>query len=106
MDSTLRSVNMKKFSITIFMLALSVSLVACGRRGNNEATMPSVTTPSTNITILPDPTIDTNIPDPDVDTSMPMYTESTSTNSATDSTDASGRSSDHKRNSMGTGSHP
>lgn len=77
---------MKKISIIFLVLALAFSIAACGRRDNSETNMPATTTPSTDMTILPDPTIGTNIPDPEVDTSMPMYTESTGTNAETDST--------------------
>lgn len=61
---------MKKISILLVALAISVSLAACGR--NND-------TGTSDMTILPTdmPTIGTNIPDPEIDTQMPMYTEGT-----------------------------
>ncbi len=66
---------MKKISIIILSLALSISLAACGRRDKKPAT---TTAPTTETSMIPgldptimDPTIHTNIPDPEVDTSMP-----------------------------------
>lgn len=76
---------MKRFSIIALVFVLSLSLAACGRRKNNEMTVPT-TTEATSNTIMPDimPTIETNIPDPSVDTSMPEY------NFGTDATDHTG----------------
>lgn len=77
---------MKKISIIALALVVVFSLSACGRRNNNENTIPATTD---NGTIIPDmdPTFDTNIPDPDVDTSMPMYTEGTDNTLDTGMTD-------------------
>lgn len=82
---------MKKMSVFILVLLFAVSLVACGRRNQNDASIPSADTSETEMTILPDmdPTIDTNIPDPNVDTKMPIYTD------GTDPTDASSRSDNY-----------
>lgn len=76
---------MKRISIIAFVLVLTLSLAACGRRNDTNTSQPS-----TDATILPDmdATIDTNIPDPSVDSSMPMYTD------GTDSTDSTGITDD------------
>ena len=69
---------MKKFCYMILVLVMLASLVACGRKNNNDATVTTVpnnstTAPSTGMPTLPDsmPTLETNIPDPSVDTQMP-----------------------------------
>ena len=69
---------MKKICIMVLVLALSITVAACGRRDTNETTAPT-TTPSTGMDIIPDmdQTIGTNIPDPNVDSTMPMYTDGT-----------------------------
>lgn len=65
---------MKRISIIVLTLLLTLSLAACGRRNDAGTNMPS-----TDATVLPDmdPSFETNIPDPSVDTSMPMYTDGT-----------------------------
>lgn len=92
---------MKKISIITLVLALTLCLAACGRRDNNETMAPSTSEPTTGITILPDPTIDTNIPDPNVDTSMPMYTEGTG---SSDPTVNSGMNNDAGMGGVNSGS--
>lgn len=88
---------MKKISMIVLALVMAFSLVACGRRNNNETSAPSTTASDRNPTIIPDmdPTITTNIPDPDVDTSMPMYTD------GTEGTDGKGQDSQRSTNGMG-----
>ena len=83
---------MKKFSIVALLLALVVSLAACGCMKTPETSNTTDMQPSTNMTILPhmDTTIGPNIPDPDVDTSMPIYTEGTDTTGGTEMTDDTG----------------
>lgn len=79
---------MKKIFIIALVFVLAVSLVACGRR-NNEETTPATTQPSTGMDIIPDmEPMETNIPDPNVDTSMPMYTEGTGSADLTGPSDA------------------
>lgn len=79
---------MKKIFVFILGLTIALSLAACGRRNNAEATKPTATTPTilptTDDTMLP--TIETNIPDPSVDTKMPAYTEDTNATTGTDNT--------------------
>ncbi len=77
---------MKKISIFTLVIVLTAFLTACGRSNNNPTSIPTASTPTTGVTILPDPTIGTNIPDPEVDTSMPMYTDGTGSTDATNNT--------------------
>lgn len=75
---------MKKVSIAMIILALTVSLSACGNRQYPSQTTPSTAptaTASPSTTPAIDPTMGTNIPDPDVNTSMPDMTGSSESTS-------------------------
>lgn len=74
---------MKRIQILLLTATLILCLAACGRSDRNDMSATS-TMPNSGMTIMPNPTFDTNIPDPDVDTKMPIYTD------GTDPTDASG----------------
>lgn len=83
---------MKKFSVIALVLALTLSLGACGRRKNNSVTT-TPTKDSTPITVptMPDMTMpSTNIPDPTVDSNSTMNTEN-ATDGTSGNTDPSSR---------------
>ena len=59
---------MKKYTIVLMILAMAISLFACGKKdmiSTTPTTTPTVTTTPTSPST--DPTMDTNIPDPTVD---------------------------------------
>ena len=79
---------MKKYGIIATVLALALSLSACGRRNNQETTpntmAPTIIPPTTILdpTIM-DPTLDTNVPDPNVDNHSTDSTDNTVARSRT-----------------------